>query len=81
MKYRYLIVDEDGDVTGTNDQALAKLAAQADYNVVVDVANGAELKAAGNLVTLDEADPDDFEGPEADSDGDFEEDPDDSEDD
>lgn len=47
MKFRYLLVDEVGDVTGTNSREVAMQAASRDidtgYQSVVDIEAGAEL--------------------------------------
>lgn len=37
--FRFILVDEDGDVTGTNNEALARAAAESAYTVI-DLENG-----------------------------------------
>lgn len=43
MKFRYLIVAESYEVTGTNNEAVAKAAAE--FELVYDVQEGVEIQA------------------------------------
>ena len=36
MKYRFIIIDEDGDPSGTNDDEVAEQYAHSDYCLVLD---------------------------------------------
>jgi hypothetical protein len=62
MKYRYIIVDEDGAVSGTNDKDLAMLYTEA--AVVIDAKEGRDLELsepipeAAQLVELEDEDED-----------------------
>jgi hypothetical protein len=59
MKFRFLIIDEAGNVTGTNNEAQAIAAAE--LEVVVDCQEGQQINHDGSgervdIVELDESD-------------------------
>jgi hypothetical protein len=64
MKFRYLIVDEDGQVSGTNDGDLARIAADADYTTVVDAGEGKVLGIIGGGDELPETCLEDYVDPD-----------------
>lgn len=65
MKFRYLIVDEEGVPTGTNERSLALQAACAGECIaVLDALTGEEFDEAGSHRPIDATDPDDFVDPD-----------------
>lgn len=61
MKFRYLIIDEDGDIMGTNDADIAS--AYSDSDLVVDVKLGC-FSDSGRPILEAEAPYEDEEGSE-----------------
>lgn len=58
MKYRYLIINEDSEVSGTNDQSLAQETAENnDTYVVIDSQDGKVLDPDGTTSLITEATP------------------------
>ena len=58
MKYRYLVIGEDGEVSGTNSEDDAKAAC--DFEVVVDMKEGTYL-GSGEKIGVFEAEGDEDE--------------------
>lgn len=56
MKYRYLIINEDSEVSGTNDQSLAQETAENnDTYVVIDAQDGKIFEPDGTKSEVYEA--------------------------